>query len=187
MYIIEIKDGKNKTYFCRKTLYQMGFRFRKADKVWYLKTEEIRIPEYKEFAKEHKLICNVYKESYERDNTYRQRFFTEVKPHFHGKYFCAYCGELLFPEEVSVDHVIPVRKAKKNLFTQNLLKAMRIEDINDIRNLAPACIYCNSKKSYKIGLWTIRGYIGKHKYFWFFVYILFFLQILLLITFILIW
>ena len=43
-----------------------------------------------------------------------------------------------------------------------------ISDINDVKNLVPSCEKCNSKKGSKMGLWLIRGDIGKHFGIWLF-------------------
>ena len=170
--IIQIKDGKNKTYYYRKTLYNMGFRFRKKDKIW-IKTDEDEslIEYYKIFSKSRDLTIRTFRETFERSNDYRKRFFLSNPPHLKGKYFCAYCGTLLELEELTVDHIIPVVKAQRNGFSKWILKKINITDINDERNLACSCIECNSRKGRKIGIWTIRGFLGKHKWFWFIFYV----------------
>lgn len=46
-----------------------------------------------------------------------------------------------------------------------------MESINDLRNLVAACSRCNSKKSAKMGIWIIRGKIGRHQHLWIFRHI----------------
>lgn len=180
--IIEIKDGKNSTYFYRKELYDMGFRFRKKSKIWIKKDNDTCLIEfYKLFTKTRRLTCVFYNESFERSNNYRRNFFINYKPQFNGKYFCAYCGTLLLPEEVTVDHIIPINKAKNSLFIQKLLDILKINDINNYKNLAPCCMNCNCKKGNRTGIWTLMGFMGKHKYFWPVVYLLIFLYAVFLI------
>ena len=57
----------------------------------------------------------------------------------------------------------------------------RCGSVNDIRNLAPACRDCNSKKSDKMGLWVVRGWLGKYKLYWIILRIIQIVCILLMI------
>lgn len=65
-----------------------------------------------------------------------------------------------------VDHIIPVDKAKSSTKAKNLLALQGIKNVNDVKNLAPSCYDCNSRKGAKMGLWFIRGILGKYKWFW---------------------
>ena len=171
--IIQIRDGKNSTYFYRKELYEMGFRFRKKNKMWIKKDNDTSLLEfYKLFSKTRKLSCVFYNELFERNNDYRRNFFINYKPQFKGKYFCAYCGSLFLPEDITVDHIIPINKAKKSRFAKKILHILKINDINSYKNLAPCCLNCNCKKGTKMGIWTVFGFLGKLKYFWPSIYIL---------------
>lgn len=67
---------------------------------------------------------------------------------------------------LTVDHLIPVKKAQTSKFARWLLHKEKIENVNDIRNLIPACETCNKRKSSKMGIWLIRGAVGKHQKFW---------------------
>ena len=170
-YTVEIKDGRNKTYYYRSELYKLGFRFKKKNKIWVLKTDDHSLIEYYSmFAKARKLNISCFDEYHDRNNYYRSDFFKYYKPQIKGKYICAYCGKLLSPEEVSVDHIIPIKKAKRNRFARTLMKIIKINDINDCRNLTASCMSCNAKKGSKLGLWTIRGYLGRYKSFWLIIY-----------------
>ena len=62
-----------------------------------------------------------------------------------------------------------------------MLAVKRCGSVNDIRNLAPACRDCNSKKSDKMGLWVIRGWLGKYKLYWIILRIIQIVCILLMI------
>ena len=170
-YTVEIKDGRNKTYYYRSELYKLGFRFKKKNKIWVLKTYDHSLIEYYSmFAKARKLNISCFDEYHDRNNYYRSDFFKYYKPQIKGKYICAYCGKLLSPEEVSVDHIIPIKKAKRNRFARTLMKIIKINDINDCRNLTASCMSCNAKKGSKLGLWAIRGYLGRYKSFWLIIY-----------------
>lgn len=111
---------------------------------------------------------------YERSNDYRQQFFKANKPLF-GKniYQCAYCGKLKRRKSITVDHVIPINKVKRRGFGRFLMRISGISDINDTKNLVAACGKCNRKKTDKIGLWPLRGLIGKHFVCWLIVWIFF--------------
>ena len=62
-----------------------------------------------------------------------------------------------------------------------MLAVKRCGSVNDIRNLAPACRDCNSKKSDKMGLWVVRGWLGKYKLYWIILRIIQIVCILLMI------
>lgn len=104
---------------------------------------------------------------YERSTDYRRQFFKNNKGIFGGgNFFCSYCGKLITPQRMTVDHLIPVNKVKKKGFARFMMKIRGINNINDLNNLIPSCSSCNSRKSDKMGLWIIRGDIGKHMWFW---------------------
>lgn len=107
-----------------------------------------------------------------RSNSYRSNFFKEYPPLSNGKYRCVYCGKSLGKSDTTVDHLYPVRIAKKSIHYQKKLKKMGIDNINSIKNLVPACKKCNSKKSAKLGFWIVRGKLGQHKEFWQIVFVL---------------
>lgn len=175
-------DGKAATYPYRKELYDMGFRFQKRTKCWSIddQTDISQIEQYKEFVKRYHLKIQIYDQLYTRNSRYRKTFFDSRPPQFRGKYFCSYCGSLLRPDEITVDHIISVQKAKTDRMSQMFLNLMNISDINDIRNLAPACMHCNARKSSKGGLWIIRGFLGRHALFWYLVFIM--LMLMLAVT-----
>ena len=118
-----------------------------------------------------------YRVEYERANNYRQTFFQRTK----GPYRCRYCNKKLNKDKVFVDHIIPVAKTQKTARAKMMLAMRRCGSVNDIRNLAPACKECNSKKSDKMGIWIIRGWLGKYKTYWICLRILQFLSVCLVI------
>ena len=101
-----------------------------------------------------------------RSNDYRYNFFKTNPPHMFGKYFCAYCGNLISKEKVTVDHLYPIGAVRGNIRLQKHLKRLGIKNINDVKNLVPACWACNSKKSKNMGLWIIKGRIGRYPFLW---------------------
>lgn len=102
----------------------------------------------------------------ERSTDYRKKFFDNNEPFTKNRYFCAYCGRLIRKDKVTVDHLYPVGAAKRNVRLQRKLKRRGINNINDIKNLVPACKRCNSSKGKKMGAWIIRGRLGRHPWLW---------------------
>lgn len=101
-----------------------------------------------------------------RGGSYRNIFFRSSRPFVGDIYFCAYCGRPVRKKNLTVDHIVPVGRVKKSATLQKRLKRRGITSVNDIRNLAPSCMACNHKKSDRMGLWVIRGRIGKNQYIW---------------------
>lgn len=118
-----------------------------------------------------------YRVEYERANNYRQTFFQRTK----GPYRCRYCNKKLSKDKVFVDHIVPVAKTQKSRTARMMLAMRRCGSVNDIRNLAPSCKDCNSKKSDKMGLWIIRGWFGKYKAYWILLRILQFITVCLVL------
>lgn len=119
---------------------------------------------------------------FRRSTNYRTTFFENNKGVFNkGVYFCAYCGHLKKKEHITVDHIYPINKVKKNTITRKMLQFIGINDINCAKNLAPACARCNSQKGSKTGGWVIRGLIGRHSLFWIIYWIIIAILILSLI------
>ena len=67
---------------------------------------------------------------------------------------------------MEVDHLIPVARAKKGGFARQMLKEEGIANVNDVRNLVPSCRRCNRRKGTKMGVWYIRGILGKYPVYW---------------------
>lgn len=96
------------------------------------------------------------RKNFERNETYRRDFIQHNPPH-NGKYRCVYCGHKVKKDDMQVDHVIAVKRAKKNPFYRCCIH----KDINELSNLVPSCAKCNRRKSDKGGLWILRGKFWK--------------------------
>lgn len=108
-------------------------------------------------------------DKYERSTNYRRIFLKNNKGVFHsGNYLCSYCGKLITPQKMTVDHLIPINKVRRRKIPRLIMWLRGIKNINDLNNLVPSCSSCNSQKSDKMGLWIIRGDIGKHPWYWIF-------------------
>lgn len=168
MDTIEISNGFQKIYFHKSYLRKQGLDFikKKYGKSYYTKkVTEIQKKELIKYCKKHLLHYTIIEDKYSRSSNYRKIYLDTLQ---NKKYvFCAYCGFLFKPNKITVDHIIPIHKAKNNRgCARLLLKLFRINNVNSIKNLAPACSRCNSKKSSKMGLWILKGFIGKYNILW---------------------
>ncbi len=102
----------------------------------------------------------------QRSSNYRAEFFKRNPPFWKDYYICAYCGRFIHKNEITVDHLYPVNGAKKSIYLQKKLKRRGYKDINDPRNLIPACKPCNQKKSSRMDGWITKGQIGRHPWIW---------------------
>lgn len=103
----------------------------------------------------------------------RKTFLTHKKGLFGTKlYVCVYCGKLISPRNMEVDHCLPVASAKRSKFVRGYIrflglfqkKSMKQEGINGAWNLVASCHNCNSKKSDEGGLWVLRGVVGRYTF-----------------------
>lgn len=100
---------------------------------------------------------------YARSADYRRRYL-EADP---GPYRCRYCHRKLRTDQVTVDHLVPVALAGRSMLARWALARMHADEgVNDLKNLAPACRRCNSRKGAKGGLWIVRGVLGAHRWYW---------------------
>lgn len=103
-----------------------------------------------------------YEASWDRNGTYLQMFIQNYK----GPMRCRYCNRKITRNAMEVDHLIPVARAKKGGYARWKLKEKGIHNVNDVRNLVPSCRRCNRRKGSKMGLWYIRGILGKYPVYW---------------------
>lgn len=167
---IEIRDGKRTTFKIRKKLKRNGFTFIKTGKYngyWKKNTSSAKQIRYWKKYSHIGYECRVYDAKlHERNTDYRRDYFEKNYPDVINRFHCAYCGKLLPREELVVDHLIPVQKAKSSTFWQIILKITGIKNVNNIRNLVGACQRCNTKKGAKTSVWILRGIIGRHYSVW---------------------
>lgn len=173
MYVVEISNGKEKIYNRRQYLASTGCTFvkRRYGKSFYKKkVSEEEKDDLVRYCKSNGLKCDVIEEKYTRNSSYRKDFLDQYRSKSH--ILCAYCGLPVDKKNITVDHVIPVDKAKKGKSgARILMKLFKIEDVNSQKNLAAACRKCNSRKRTKMGFWLIRGFVGKSNVLWAFRWI----------------
>lgn len=164
--LVKIFDGKRSTYRYRNELGRLGFYYTpQPSPHWYLDVSEDRLCEVEAWCFKRKLSIVMLEN--ERSSNYRKTFFDENTGNWReGKYQCVYCGRRLRKEQVSVDHLISVRKTQCSKHYLKLLRKVGFETVNDVRNLVPACKRCNSRKGSKGGWWIVRGLLGRHREFW---------------------
>lgn len=120
----------------------------------------------KKFTLKPGIACEITDEDFARNSSYRQFYFKNEVPYWGNRYRCIYCGRFLKKEDVTIDHIIPIYKAEHCISARMLMKILGLKTVNDYGNLGAACEKCNKKKGSKMGLWAIRGMLGKNKWFW---------------------
>ncbi len=159
--LVAVTNKYNNTYKYRRRLYRLGLRY--ANGKWQTTTSDDRlIKKIAKYCRKHNLYCECIPENYVRSGTYRREFLGSYKK-YRGRYFrCAYCGKMLVSKEMTVDHIIPVDKAQHSKSVRRLMKFSGISNVNDIRNLTPACRKCNKRKSASVNLRCYaRGMAGR--------------------------
>lgn len=129
---------------------------------FYLETSSMDSWQIQTVLKFHQYKYRAYDKRYERSSSYRKEFFEHNK----GPHRCAYCGRRLRGDDIEVDHLIPVSKAKSKVGVRTWLHLCGITDVNDHRNLVASCKKCNRKKSDKMGFWIFRGALGRFDIVW---------------------
>ncbi len=186
--MIRITDGKRATYTYRNELKELGLTFKSTGSgtgYWYT-MDDSRQRELLRFCNKRKLRIDQEDSRYTRSSNYRDEFFKANKGYKHNgkKYHCAYCGKILTKKQLQVDHVIAVDAVKKHLIPRLIIKLSGIKNVNDPKNLVASCPSCNNRKSNKQGLWVLRGYIGRHIWFWRIYYTIIAILILLSVLFV---
>lgn len=116
------------------------------------------------YAKKNKYRYELIGKQYERDSTYRKKWFATNKSRS-GYYLCTYCGFPVHRKKITVDHIIPIQKVKESEHYRKLLKRKGCDNVNDLKNLCGACWSCNCNlKKAKAGIWIFIGYLFKHKW-----------------------
>lgn len=165
-YVVQVRNGIGKTFFVQRRLRKLGLtRVKKSRKNKYWEMRNVspkRMKKIRRFCKRHLLHIEVIDQRFTGSGTYRREFFKYYKPFIWKYYFCIYCGRLVSKKNLQVDHIIPIHKAKTSKWVRRYLGRKKFpKGVNDYRNLGAACCYCNLAKSAKMGLWVLRGRIGK--------------------------
>ena len=127
-----------------------------------VKTDYKTARRIKKKADFRKIKCRYYNKKWSRSDDYRKKFFEAYNPPFR----CRYCNKALEEHELTVDHIVPVYQAKTNQKARNWLMIQGLQDVNDVNNLVPSCYKCNQRKGSKMGIWVLRGILGKYPWYW---------------------
>ena len=111
----------------------------------------------------HYELKRIYPENLGRSDHYRRDFFSYY-PRPLGGYRCRYCHRRIPDKRLCIDHIYPIYRTKTG--NDFWLRLLRIEDVNDVRNLAPACRRCNTKKGRNAGIWVLRAILGRYEAYW---------------------
>ena len=145
-------------------MYCNGLSWTKDGYYGYIRHKKVN--KVVEYCKHRHLKYTLNGEFSERSTGYRKAFFENNEPFIKDRYFCAYCGRLIHKNRVTVDHLYPVGEAKRSIKLQQRLKRKGFDNINDIKNLVPACKRCNSRKGKKMGIWILKGIVGRYPCIW---------------------
>lgn len=166
----EIRKGRSRRRFDQERY--PGFAYRRDGKYAYhwersgLSSSEVGAFKAAARADGFKLVA--WEEAYERSTTYRKAFLA-ANP---GPWRCRYCNRRIDrAERMTVDHIVPVAAVKdpfapRRALARWVLGKEGAATVNDGRNLAASCARCNSRKGQKMGLWTIRGWLGSRGWYW---------------------
>lgn len=166
---IKVSNGRNKASQFHKKLRKLGLKNCGSEYTgsFILKSKILKI---QQFAKDNGLKYEINNDFGKRSNSYRGEYFQHNKPLFKFNdtafYYCAYCGCIRNKRYITIDHLYPVAKVNTSMYYQNKLKKMGAKSVNSYQNLVAACMRCNSKKKTKMGLWLLRGKLGRHKIIW---------------------
>lgn len=117
------------------------------------------------YCRRRNLTFEAVPTQYTRSSNYRSRFFAK-HPSSTGKYRCAYCGKKKPKDKITIDHIFPVHCMEKYPAVRKRAALLGIHGSNDMKNLCTACMRCNQKKEAKMGIWILKGFLGKQPWYW---------------------
>lgn len=171
----------NRRNFYKQHLTSLGFSHVRGKYVIQL-DDENEIETMETLLESYRTKYQSYPNSYLRSGDYRKKFFDKNRPIFKDYYICAYCGRFLKKKDVTVDHIISIRKAQKSKILQFILRLVKINDINDEKNLTASCETCNKKKGQKLSLsYVLRGILGRKSWYWIIYYIVIIIVLVIVI------
>lgn len=158
--LLVVSNAKRNTYKYRRKLYKFGLRYENGK--WRLKTSNKTVEnEIACFCQRKHLHYECIDDKYVRSTDYRKNFLNSYDKK-DGKYYrCAYCGKKLTDQTMTVDHIIPIDKVQHNVYYRKLMGLFKVNNVNDINNLAPACERCNKRKGRKLKGYLFNGITGR--------------------------
>ena len=172
-YQIYVYPPQNISWRQRHRIKKSGCYYDKSLRIYKGYLTQRRYKQLLRYCNKNNIRCTVENNFSQRSADYRKNFFINNPPPILNRYyFCSYCGRLVNKNKITVDHLYPINAVKHDIRLQKKLKRKGMEDINDIKNLLPACKGCNSKKSDRMGLWLLKGKIGRYQNLWYVRHIL---------------
>ena len=154
---VEIFKNKGKRFPIEKF---KGFQKDKQFYYAYMPKRQANACVKKAMKMGYKARC--FDEKYERSPKYRYNFIKNNPP-VNGYYRCAYCGHKVRKDDMEVDHILPVSKAKEYEWVRKKLK----HGVNDLSNLVPSCHRCNMRKLDSVAFrWRMKAKLGRHQEYW---------------------
>ena len=151
-YTLRIKNGTRHVKRYRIWLWWKKYTCikRANGRVYYEKKECSRWEKnhMQRYCRRRNLTFEAVPTQYTRSSNYRSLFFAKY-PSPTGKYRCAYCG-----------------KKKPKDAVRKRAALFGIHGSNDMKNLCTACMRCNQKKEAKMGIWILKGFLGKQPWYW---------------------
>ena len=163
-YPVAVCDGKYPAYKSAFRLSRMGLR--RDGNEYKGEFTKFEMRKIERFCRRRHLTFRIDNSYGKRSSNYRDVFFENYPSYFGGKYFCAYCGFLKPASKITVDHLYPVGAVRRNVSLQKRLGRMGITVINHPKNLVAACERCNKSKGKKMGIWIVKGRIGRYPALW---------------------
>lgn len=158
--LILISNQKRNTYKYRRNLYDFGLRYENGK--WRLRTSDNDlISRIAYFCRRKHLHYECIKDKYTRSNNYRKTLIENYQKKNNKYYRCAYCGKKLTQDKMTVDHIVPIDKVQHMWRYRQLIRLINISDVNELKNLTPACERCNKKKGRKLKGYFISGLTGR--------------------------
>lgn len=160
----------------RKVRNDYGLTWDKAGGCFKGRVNEKKIRKLKRYCSWHHMKFELDNSYGKRSTDYRLQFFKHYGDGMayrglmgmfkrNGTFFyCAYCHRKIPKYDITIDHIYPVAKVNSTPKLQAKLRNMGYRDVNDYRNLTPACFKCNRRKSTKLNWWYITmGRLGQHQ------------------------
>ena len=105
-----------------------------------------------------------YPTEWGRTDNYKEKW---LRTHPEEYFRCVYCGRIMPRRSVTVDHVVPVSVTKRSPLTRWILQQKGYENVDDEKNLVPACYKCNYEKGTQHSRhWSMRAFLGKSETYW---------------------
>ena len=168
-YTLRIKNGTRHVKQYRIWLWWKKYTCikRANGRVYYEKKECSRREKnhMQRFSRRKGLTFEAVPTQYTRSNSYRSQFFA-CHPSATGKYRCAYCGKKKPKDKITIDHIFPVHCMEKYPAVRRRAALFGIHGSNDMKNLCTAGMRFNQKKEAKMGIWILKGFLGKQPWYW---------------------